>query len=68
MNMKDWAYYVRPDDPCKMAGPMDQGGRQILKACRARSRHWPPCFCQTCMTPTREELGLPSLSKSVENT
>lgn len=41
---------------------------QILKACRARSRHWPPCFCQTCMTPTRAEPGLPSLSVSVEKT
>src|ERR671916_2551013 len=41
---------------------------QSLKACRARSRHWPPCFCQTCMTPTRAEAGVPPLSVSVEKT
>ena len=48
--------------------PASPQSGQILNACRASSRHWPPCFCQTCMTPTRDEAGLPPLSKSVEKT
>jgi hypothetical protein len=37
-----------------------------LYACRANNFQRPSCFSQTCSTPTRAELALPSLSVSAE--
>jgi hypothetical protein len=37
-----------------------------LYACRANNFQRPSCFSQTCSTPTRAELALPSLSISAE--